>query len=404
MTAWLVGPPRVFDGWKVVAAVFVLLMIHAGLGFYGLAVFLEAITEEQGLSTTSVSFATSIYFVTGAAVGRIIAPLIERRDIRLVVGAGGVIAAIGLWFIGQATDLTSLYASYILFAVGTAMSGLVPGTTLITRWFQTRRSVALSIASTGLSVGGLTITVAAAQLIDSRGMRAASPWLAMMYLVFVGISLLGLWPDPTARGQRPDGAGPDDPGASATLNGTTYEEAVRSRFFILVTAAFVATMGAQVGGIAHLAKLGTERANDGTGTLLLSTIALTSVLARLAGGVAAGRVQLLRLTAAFSLAQALALLWLSLAPSQTLLILGAIFFGATIGNLLMLHPLLLADQFGVANYPRIFSLSQLIMMGLGVAGGPYLLGALHDLVNYRASYLVAAALSTTGGAIFFAAR
>ena len=37
-----------FDGWRVVGAVFLLFVTSAGLGFYGLTVYLDAITDEQG--------------------------------------------------------------------------------------------------------------------------------------------------------------------------------------------------------------------------------------------------------------------------------------------------------------------------------------------------------------------
>ncbi|MDC1302249.1 MFS transporter, partial [bacterium] len=199
------APGRIFDGWYVVASVFILLMVNAGLGFYGLSVFLEAITDEQGFSTADVSFATSIFFIVSAISGRLIAPVIQKHDLRLVVGAGAVIAAAGLLLIGRSTALLPLYLSYVVFAIGVGMSGLVPATTLVTRWFHVKRSVALSVASTGLSVGGLTITVLASTIIDRKGMSDASPWLALIYLVTVAISLVALWPDPATRGQLPDG-------------------------------------------------------------------------------------------------------------------------------------------------------------------------------------------------------
>ena len=94
---------------------------------------------------------------------------------------------------------------------------------------------------------------------------------------------------------------------------------------------------------------------------------------------------------------------MSAGESRIALVLSAVLFGCTIGNLLMLQPLVLADRFGVAEYPKIYSVSQLIVTGLGVAGGPYLLGWLHDVSSYRTSYAVAAALSVAGGFVFFAA-
>ena len=66
-------------------------------------------------------------------------------------------------------------------------------------------------------------------------------------------------------------------------------------------------------------------------------------------------------------------------------------FGATVGNILMLQPLLIAERFGVLDYPRIFSRSQFITM-FGTAGGPLLLGWLYDNAGgYDTSYTVAAA-------------
>ena len=77
-------------------------------------------------------------------------------------------------------------------------------------------------------------------------------------------------------------------------------------------------------------------------------------------------------------------------------------FGATIGNLLMLQPLLIADVFGVLDYPRVFSLNQLIVSA-GVAAGPFLLGYLHDANGYRLAYLVACVVSLVGSMLLLAA-
>lgn len=403
-------PNRIFAGWAVVAAVFVLLSANAGFGFYGLAVYLNAITTEQGLSVGSVSLATAIFFLVSGVVGRLIAPLIDRYDIRITVAIGGLIAAIGMWLVGVAQGLAAIYAAYVVFAIGCGMCGLVPATALVTRWFSARRSVALSVASTGLSVGGLTFTVWAAYLIDRRGMGDAAGWLAIVFLATVAVALVALWPEPAARGTWPDGIAPgrgEGPEAALAEQAPTteeYRQAIATGFFRLVTAAFVVTMAAQVGGIAQIAKMGSERVDAATGTLLVSTVAASSVIARLIGGVVAARVNLVRLTASLALVQGLALFLISGLESRLGLVAATMIFGATIGNLLMLQPLVLADRFGVALYPRVFALSQMVVVGVGVAGGPYLLGFLRDQASYRTSYVVAAGLSAIGAAVFAAAH
>jgi len=76
---------------------------------------------------------------------------------------------------------------------------------------------------------------------------------------------------------------------------------------------------------------------------------------------------------------------IGIADSPVFLLLGAGCFGAARGNLLMLHPLRLADVFGNKDYPRIFALSNAISV-IGVASGPFLLAFVHDSFSDSASY------------------
>jgi cyanate permease len=64
---------------------------------------------------------------------------------------------------------------------------------------------------------------------------------------------------------------------------------------------------------------------------------------------------------------------------------------------------LIAERFGVRDYPKIYSRAQLLGL-VGTAGGPLLLGWLHDAAGgYRSSYVVAGALSMAGAvAVLFA--
>jgi MFS family permease len=76
-----------------------------------------------------------------------------------------------------------------------------------------------------------------------------------------------------------------------------------------------------------------------------------------------------------------------------------VLFGLTVGNLLMLHPLLLAERFGVRDYPRIYSRSQLAAT-LGIAAGPAAAGLLHDALDgYGAAFALIALASGLAGAV-----
>ena len=386
-----------FPGWRVVAACFVILTTSAGLGFYGLAVYLNTFSRELGWEVSSVSLATTIFFLVGGVNGLLVARLIARFDARWVIVGGGVVGALALLLFGAVSEKWHLYVVYVLFSIGWSAAGLIPASTIVTRWFQTRRAYALSIASTGLSVGGIAITPWAKVLLDRQGIEGAAPWLALIWLL--GVIPVTVWllkPDPAAEGWHPDGERIVATSQAPIIDGEHYASAVKSRFFVFVTVAYVLTLGSQVGAIQQMVKLVEERTDKGAATLATTLVAATSVLARLAVGRIVDRVGAMRMSVMLFAGQAASMVWLALAEGKVVLLAGIVTLGLTIGNILMMQPLLIAERFGVRDYPRLFSRTQFYTT-LGTAGGPLLLGWLRDSAGgYRTSYLVAAGCSVVG--------
>lgn len=393
----------VFYGWWVLGALFVVMSTGSGLAFYAQGVFLDALVEEQGFSVGITGAGTGFFFVVSGIVGYFVGGLIGRFDVRIVMTVGSVVAAAGIALTGQIRHEWQMFVVFFVFGAGFACSGLVPATTIVTRWFSRRRSVALSIASTGLSVGGIAITPVVARMIDDRSLVDVAPTLAVAYLVgVVPVTWLLVRPDPDSMGLNPDGdvRAPGEGPARAT--GTAFADAVRTRYFRLLSAGFVLIMGAQVGAIQHVFKLTKDRVDVDTASLVVMVLAATSVVARLAGGVVAIRVSLTRLTTVLIAVQAVAILILGFADARWSILAGVIVLGSAMGNLLMLHPLLLADAFGVRDYARIYGLGSLLMV-VGVGLGPFVVGVVRDLSDYSAAFVVIAALAMAGLAVFRAA-
>ncbi len=397
-------PSGRFPGWRVVAGCFVVLGVSSGLAFYGLAVYLNALSNEQGWPLGQISAGTTIFFVVSGATGLLVARLIADHDVRYVIIAGAVVAGGALALVGQVDAQWQLYAVYALFAVGFAACGLVPATTVVTRWFHVRRSVALSVASTGLSVGGILLTPLAKRLIDENGLAVSTPWLGLMMVVgIVPVAWFLVRPDPAPDGWAPDGARLAAGTAPPVPTGVRYGDAVTTRFYRAVTWGYVLALGSQVGGIQQLVKLVEERTDPETARFAITAVAATSVVARLAGGRIVQFVPMTAFTAGVATVQAVSLVFLAVAESTATLFLAIVLFGLTIGNLLMLQPLLIAERFGVIDYARIYSRSQFVVI-IGVAGGPLLLGWLYDESgSYRVPYAVAGVLCLAGAALIAAA-
>lgn len=394
----MTAEPR-FPGWQVITGGFVVLTTSSGLGFYGLAVYLNAISNERGWDVSSLSLATTLFFLVGGISGVFVARLIARHDLRFVMIPGALLAGGMLALLGQVEQEWQLFVVYGLFAVGWAAGGLVPVSTVVTRWYHRKRSVALSVASTGLSMGGIILTPFAKELLDRQGMSAGTPWLGLVYVLgTVPFAWFLIKPDPTPLGWDPDGERTVADAGPRSVGGVPFSAAVASRFFVCVTLGYTLTLGSQVGAIQQIVKLAEERIDARTASFAISTLAATSVVARLVGGRVVTRFPLMSVVAVLSAVQAVSMVGIAFAGATVALFAAIVLFGATIGNILMLQPLIIAQRFGVREYPRIFSRTQLYSIS-GTAGGPILLGVLHDHVGgYRTSYLVAAACSL-GGAV-----
>jgi hypothetical protein len=379
----------------LVAGLFGVLTVSSGLGFYNLSLYMNVLADARDLPVTVLSGATSVFFLVGGVAGLVVGRLLQEVDARWIIAAGGVIGGSALAAIGHADSPAAVIALYGLFGIGNTAVGLLPATTLVTRWFDAdRRAVALSITSTGLSLGGVLFTPASAWLLARAEVEVAMPLLGALYVV--GIAPLALL---TVR-SYPDGHA--DRSTASTLAGVPYTAAVRSRFFGFLTAAYVLLMAAQVGGIAHLYSRGVEIASSIDAAFAVSVLAALSISGRLLGGWLLSLVPIRGFTLVNVAGQAAGLAALVFCEYALGLWIAAAVFGATVGNLLMLQPLLLGQAFGLRDYPRIFSTSQAITT-LGVGGGPLLMGLVRSTASYEIAFAGATAASLVALALVLVA-
>lgn len=389
-----------FPGRWVLTASFVLLTFSSGVGFYGLSVYLQAFSRELGWSVASISSATTFFFLVGGLAAVPIARLVAKHDVRWMVVTGAFLGAGALLCMQFVSERWHLFAVYAVYALGWSASGVGPVTTVVTRWFEAKRASALAIASTGLSVGGIVVTPVIKWILDTKGIEAGSPWLATIWFVgIVPMTLLFLLPFPHHYGWMPDGKRAASTEAP-TLTGTPLAVAVKSRFFLMVAIGYIFAFGAQVGGVQQLVKMVEERTDRTTATLGTVVLSLFSIIARFTASRAIKSLDMTRFTVLIAVTQGASLALIGLMNSSVGLLIGIALFGCTIGNMLMMQSLLIAQRFGVLDYPRIAARQGLISF-TGTAGGPLLLGALHDFAGgYRSSYLAAGACSLVGALLF----
>ena len=396
----LPAPRRIFYGWYIVAAVFVTTTVMSGFAFYNLSILLAAFVSERGFAVAVASSATATFFIAGGIGGMIPGRLVDHIDARVVVATGATVGALTLACAGQIQELWQLYLFHVIFGLSHGVSGLVPVTTMVARWFNVRRGLAMSVATTGLSFGGILVAPLVALSIERLGLSGAAPWLGLiMFLGIVPVALLVMRSSPAAMGLEPDGMTQAERAQAPPQPAVAYADAWRSRYFYAISIAYLFLLGAQVGAIAHLYRLASTRAGVATAALAISVMAMSSTVGRLSGGWILLKVSTRSFALALMALQAVGLVVLAVAEERVQILLGTVIFGVTMGNSLMMHPLLLAERFGTRDYGRIYSTSQLVTV-VGVAGCPALIGVIYEASGgYGPAFLAAACVTLVGLAV-----
>ena len=395
------GDTRIFYGWYIVAAICLITTITSGLAFYNLSVLLDAFVVERGFPVSLTSAATASFFVAGGFTGVVVGRLVDRFDPRLVILASAALGALCLLSIGYLHSTWQLFAFHIAFGAAYGGTGLVALTTVVTRWFNVKRAFAMSLAFTGLSLGGIFIAPFVALSIERGGLAGTGPWSAALFFFGIApIALLVLRGSPAQYGLLPDGGAAE--AASETkpaVPSVTYAAAKRSPFFYAVSIAYLFLLGAQVGAIAHLFRLANLRDGPRTAALSLAFLAAASIAGRLSGGWLLLKVSVRTFALVLMLVQGVSLVLLAFADGRIAILFSVVLFGVTIGNSLMMHPILLAERFGTLEYGRIYSMSQFVAM-VGVAGGPAAMGLIYDWSGgYGWPFVVMAAATLAGFAV-----
>ena len=400
---------QIYYGWKIVAALLFLLTFTSGLSFYNHAIYLNALATQSNFDVSTASTAVSIFFLTGGVMGLFVARWVQEYDPRICITAGAIISFMSLSLLAYVSTVWQLFLVYAFFGTGFSASSLIPATTLVTKWFHRRRAMALSVASTGLSLGGVILTPLSAVIVESLGFKIAAPLIGVIFLVgVVPVAWMYLRESPESMGLHVDGDLPESIDESVTSDppqviegGITFKEARRRKFFWGVSLAYIFLMAAQVGGIAHQYGLARELLTEAETAIAVAILPVFSIIGRLIGGWIVDRMSIRKFAISMMILQAASLSLLAGGFGIFTLFLGLAAFGATVGNLLMLQPLLIADAFGVKDYARIFSVSNL-MSSWGTAMGPGVLGFVYATSGslYQLPYFVAAGAGALGIVLF----
>lgn len=166
-----IGTENVYR-WVIVAAGGLLGCVAIG-AMFSLPVFLLPISEETGWSVTGISTAMTVGFLAMAPASMAWGALSDRIGPRLVVLVGSVLLAASLALASRAGSLVGFQLVFGLLVGASTAAIIAPMMACVTGWFDTHRSLAVSLVSAGFGLAPMTMSPFAAWLITRHDWRTS---------------------------------------------------------------------------------------------------------------------------------------------------------------------------------------------------------------------------------------
>ena len=213
--------------WVIVAAGGLLGCVAIG-GMFSLPVFLQPIARDTGWSVTGVSSAMTIGFLAMACTSMAWGTLSDRFGPLPVVLTGSVVLAVSLGLASVATSLVAFQFIFGLMVGGSIAAIFAPMMATVTGWFDTHRSLAVSLVSAGMGMAPMTMAPLAAWLVSNHDWRTSMQIVALIVAsIMIPVSLL-------VRRAPALASGPSAPSGDSAQADMTLAQALRSPQFIIL--------------------------------------------------------------------------------------------------------------------------------------------------------------------------
>lgn len=388
-----------YYGWYIAAALAITETISWGIVYYAFTVFITPMETELGWSRTALTGGFSLALLIAGVMAFPVGTWIDRHGARGLMTFGSILASLLIVAWSQVNDLTMFYLVWAGIGVCAATVLYEPAFAVMAIWFNRRRSTALAIIT---FAGGLASTIfvpLSDALLRNFGWRQSVLILAILLgVTTIPLHALVLRRRPADLGLLPDGE-TNVTGSETSLPDHTLSQALRSRFFWMLTLAFSLAYLASNAIRVHFIPFLIDSGIDASMAALASgSIGLMQV---------AGRVVFAPLDSRFSGRAMVAGVFALQAAGMSVLLTGAsltgvgifvVVFGAAYGAQTLARASIIAELFGSSHYGRISSVMAIFLTLAGTAA-PVGAGLIYD---HAGSYqpvlwlVVVLALSASG--------
>ncbi|MDD4923946.1 MAG: MFS transporter [Dehalococcoidales bacterium] len=382
---------KISYGWIIVTCSLIILVALGTLtGTF--SIFLEPLANQFQWERGALSAAFSICTFLGGLFAIVTGKLTDRYGPRLLVTITGILTGIVMLCMAEVNALWQVYLLWGVLGAVAMSCCIVPVSSTIPRWFNTKRGLAISLGIIGMALGGAIWPVLAQWMINSFDWQQAFRIMGIVAFAGIIIPAQFLKLSPTQIETHHDIA--TEKPAIAAEGLTLRQSAKTARFWIfgiilLLHNFYIMTI------LVHLVPYARDIGiTPITAASALSVFIVVSLAAQLVAAFVVDKLGGVRVLFFSLIAAMLSLLLLPFTVSTGLLFLFAIILGVT-GAMHTLQMIVSVEMFGTKYIGSV--LGVVLFFGtLGGALGPLFAGGIYDMAgSYMPAFITCSCLGVT---------
>ena len=415
----------IFYGWWLAVVGAVIMIIGTVPLFQALSLWMPVVQGHFGWTTTQLSWAFTLTRVEGTVMGPIAGWGVDKLGPRKMVAIGLIIFGIGFLVFSRTANLWMFYLSFIIVSLGAGLGSWLPANAALNNWFRQRRSTAMSIPMLGFGIGGVVIVPlmawmmgwdaqTAAEIPGRLGWRNTALAVGAVALI-TSLPLAWLVRNrPEEYGQYIDGVDPasraENAGRRRAVNGVggatapeyTWQEAIRTRAFWLITMGHASSSIIIISVMTYLGLVMVERGFTLVEVgLVISVQTAVSTAFMVIGGMVGDRIPIRLAIFGFSFLQSIAIAVLLFAQTLPLFFVFAILMGVGFGGRTPLTTSIRGVYFGRSSFARITGISMIPMNIMFIIVVPYIAWMRDSITGtYTLPFATIAVMSAVGSLLF----
>ncbi|UCC17546.1 MAG: MFS transporter [Dehalococcoidales bacterium] len=388
--------PRIFYGYVVVAACFLVMVVMHG-AFNSFGVFFTPLENEFNCTRAVLSGANSVAFIVMGVSAMLLGMLSDKFSPRLILTFSGILFGIGYMLMSQVHAIGQIYFFLSLAGIGLSAADIIPLATVV-RWFVRKRGTLSGIMKVGTGLGMMTVPFISSLLIETYGWSKSYLFLGIAVLVAVVPLSQLVRRNPREMGLLPDGDEKTaDSSFSLTEEGLSLIEALKTKQLWMVCAFYMAIVYCGMTNLTHIVPYaeGLDIPKT-TAASLVSTYGAVSMGGRLIMGFLGDRLGHKRAIIICLIIAVVGMSWLQAADELWMLYLFAAVYGFSHGGFFSLISPLIAGLFGTRSQGSLLGI--VIFSGtLGGSIGMTLSGYIFDITgSYTIAFIILLGLVICG--------